>query len=135
LRLRAMDALSAQPMDFVRRWAGKGFFVFATGWILCVFSLMHPPAPDAAFQPLPDISLPDSRGFEVHLHMGAYDVERSRTRRIEDCGCWNVPGWSENDLMLAALGPPLAIVLASLLWIGVSGARIKLARIPVGAGS
>jgi hypothetical protein len=128
-----MGLLAEPPMEFAHRWAGKGFFLFAIGWIACVFSLMHPPALDTAFQPLPDISLPDSRDFEIHLHTGAYSIER--VRRIEDCGCWTVPGWSETDLMLAALGPPLAIVVASLLWIGFSGARIKLNRVLERAGS
>jgi hypothetical protein len=88
--------LAEPPMEIARRWMGRTFFLFATGWIVCVFGLMHPPAldPQAALSP-----------------------------HFAECSCWNALGWNEDDLILAAFGPPLAVVFASLAWIGFSDRR------------
>lgn len=110
--------LGEAPMEIARQWMGRAFFLFATGWIACVFCFMRPTlAPE---QMLPGIALPDSHGFAVYLHPSHRSAGMTD---IRDCPCWNALGWNENDLALAAFGPPLAIVFASLIWIGFSDRR------------
>ncbi len=104
-------------MEIARQWMGRAFFLFATGWIACVFGFMHPPALDPVQPRLPGINLPNSQGFGVYLHPSSRSVGISAGHIVE-CPCGH-----ENDLVLAAFGPPLAIVFASLIWIGVSDRR------------
>jgi len=110
--------LGEPPIEIARQWMGKAFFLFATGWIACVFCLMRPAlAPE---QMLPRIELPNSQGFAVYLHPSHRSAGMTD---IRDCPCWNALGWNENDLILTAFGPPLSIVFASLIWIGFSDRR------------
>jgi hypothetical protein len=114
--------LGEPPMEIARRWMGKIFFLFATGWIVCVFGFMHPPALDPTQRALPAIDLPSSQGFSVYPHPGRLDVGAGAAH-VAECSCWNALGWNEDDLILAAFGPPLAVVFASLTWIGFSDRR------------
>ena len=123
LLVRAGDGLLGEPpMEIARRWMGKTFFLFATGWIVWVFGFMPPPALDPTQPTLPAIDLPSGQGFGVYLHPGSHNAAPGMAH-VAECSCWNALGWNEDDLVLAAFGPPLAVVFASLVWIGFSDRR------------